>query len=97
MSRHFPGPPPGGAQKASPFVHVETAALAAGHQGGQAGNQKSRWLFRWVVIQVLPEPSLDFSYTHSLAFAVVGDLVAVNLSEAEISRFGMGEVEPAHA
>jgi hypothetical protein len=54
-------------------------------------------LFCRVVIQILPEPALDFAHAHSLAFAVVGDLIAVNLAEAEISRFGVGEVESAHA
>ena len=44
-----------------------------------------RVLFRRFVIQVLPEPALDFAHAHSLAFAVVGDLVTVDLAEAEIS------------
>jgi len=35
------------------------------------------------------EPSLDFSRAHSLRLLVVGDLVAINLAEAEISRFRM--------
>jgi hypothetical protein len=50
-----------------------------------------------VVIQVLPEPSLDLYHAHALAFAIVGDLIAVDLAQAEISRFWMGEVEPTHA
>ena len=54
-------------------------------------------LFRGIVVQVLPEPSLDSSYAHALAFAVVGDLVYVDLAEAEIARFGMGEVKATHA
>ena len=54
-------------------------------------------LFRRVVVHVLPEPSLDFGYAHSLAFAVVGDLIAVDFAEAEISRFWMGEIEPTYA
>ena len=54
-------------------------------------------LFRRVVVQVLSEPSLDFGYAHSLAFAVVGDLIAVDLAEAEIARFRMGEVKSTHA
>ena len=32
-------------------------------------------LFRRIVVQVLSEPALDFSYAHSLAVAVVGDLM----------------------
>src|ERR1700674_5418674 len=54
-------------------------------------------LFRWVVVQVLPEPSLNLSDAHPFAFAVVGDLITVNLAEAEISRFRVGEVESTHA
>src|SRR4029077_10599191 len=54
-------------------------------------------LFSKVVIQVLPEPSLDFCHAHPLAFAVVGNLVAVDLAETEISRFRVCKVEPAHA
>lgn len=42
-------------------------------------------LLRRIVVQVLPEPSLDLGYAHSLAFAVVGDLIAVDFAEAEIS------------
>jgi hypothetical protein len=42
-------------------------------------------LFRRVVVQVLPEPSLDLSHAHLFALAVVGDLIAVDLAEAEIS------------
>jgi len=54
-------------------------------------------LFRRVVVQILPEPSLDFSDPHSLAFAIVGDLIAVYLAEAEVSRFWMGKVKATHA
>src|SRR3984893_9995143 len=54
-------------------------------------------LIRRVVVQVLPEPSLDLCHAHPLAFAIVADLVAIDFTEAEIPRFGMGEVEPAHA
>src|SRR5712691_4050506 len=56
-----------------------------------------RTLCRRVVVQVLPEPSLDFCHAHPLAFAIVGNLVAVDLTETEIARFRMGEVEPTHA
>jgi hypothetical protein len=45
------------------------------------------FLFRQVVIQVLSEPSLDLGRAHSLTFAMVGDRVAVDLAETEISRF----------
>ncbi len=37
-------------------------------------------LFRGVVVQVGTEPSLDFVHAHSLAFAVVGDLITVDLA-----------------
>ena len=42
-------------------------------------------LFRWVVVQVLPEPSLDLCHANPFAFAVVGDLITIDLAEAEIS------------
>ncbi len=42
-------------------------------------------LFRWVVVQVLPEPSLDLCHANTFAFAVVHDLITVDLAEAEIS------------
>src|SRR4030088_510908 len=54
-------------------------------------------LFRRVVVQILPEPSLDFCHAHPLAFVIVGDLIAVDLAEAEISRFWVGKVKPTHA
>src|ERR1700730_5034608 len=54
-------------------------------------------LFRRLVVQILPEPSLDFCHAHPLAFVIVGDLIAVDLAEAEISRFRVGKVEPTHA
>jgi hypothetical protein len=41
-----------------------------------------RMLFRRVVIQVLPKPSLDLSHAHPFAFVIVGDLIAVDLAEA---------------
>ena len=46
-------------------------------------------LFRRVVVQIRPEPSLDLSYAHPFTFVIVGDLIAVDLAEAEVSRFGM--------
>ena len=54
-------------------------------------------LFGRVVVQILPQPSLDFRHTHPLAFLIVGDLIAVDLAKAEISRFRVGKVEPTHA
>jgi hypothetical protein len=54
-------------------------------------------LFPRVKVQVLPEPLLDLCHVHFLVFTIVGDLVAIDLSEAEISRIWMCEVEPTHA
>jgi hypothetical protein len=48
-------------------------------------------LFRGVVVQVLPEPSLDFSYAQAPAFAVLADLVAVNLSERKCFTLQAGQ------
>jgi hypothetical protein len=45
-----------------------------------ANGHRSRWLFRRVVVQILPEPSLDFCHAHPLAFVIVGDLIAVDLA-----------------
>lgn|SRR5579863_6667383 len=56
-----------------------------------------RPLPRWIVIQVLPQPSLDFGYTHSLALGVVGNLIPVDFTQAEITRFRMSEVKATHA
>src|ERR1700749_4721201 len=53
-------------------------------------------LFRGIVVQVLSEPSLNFSHAHSLAFAVIGNLIAVNFAKTEISRFRVCEVQAAH-
>src|ERR1035441_10738202 len=42
----------------------------------------------------IPRPGI---LAHPLAFGVVGDLIAANLAQAEITRFGVCEAEPAHA
>jgi hypothetical protein len=49
------------------------------------------------VIQIRPEPSLHLFHAHPLALGVVFHLVAVDLAEAEIAGFWMGEVEAAYA
>src|ERR1700687_5209360 len=54
-------------------------------------------LFRRIVVQVLPEPTLDLCHAHPLAFAIVGDLVAIDLPETEIARFRVGKVKPTYA
>jgi hypothetical protein len=53
-------------------------------------------LFRGIVIQVLSQPSFDFCHRHPFAFVIIDHLIAVDLAEAEVSRFGMSEVEAAH-
>src|SRR6266403_193557 len=52
---------------------------------------------RRIVVQVGAEPSLDFGDAHALTLAVVVHLIAVNFSQTEITRFGVGEVETAYA
>lgn len=49
-----------------------------------------------IVVQVRPEPSLDFGYAHSLALLVVHHLIAADFSQTEIPRFRVSEVQPAH-
>src|SRR3954454_20850387 len=38
-----------------------------------------------VIVEVLPEPPLDLCHAHRLTLVIVGDLVAVDFAEAEIS------------
>ena len=54
-------------------------------------------LFVRVVVQVWAEPALDLGHGHAFALVIVGDLVAVDLAEREVARFGVGEVEAAYA
>ena len=54
-------------------------------------------LFRRVVVQILPEPSLDLCHAHPLAFGVVFHLITADLAQAEVAGFGVGEVEAAYA
>src|ERR1700733_15118041 len=58
---------------------------------------QSRMLFRRVVVEGRPQPSLDFFNAHALALVVVHHLVAPDLPQAEIARLRMRKVEPAHA
>src|SRR5208282_1057515 len=53
--------------------------------------------FCGVVVQVLSEPALDLGHSHSLAFAIVSDLVAVNFAQTEISRLRVCEVKSTYA
>src|SRR6266702_3737054 len=62
-------------------------------------NYKSvmRELFRGLIIQVRPKPSLNLCHAHPLARVIVGDLIAINFAQAEIARFGMREINTTHA
>jgi hypothetical protein len=33
-----------------------------------------------IVVEVLPKPPLDLGYAHTLAFVIIGNLVAVDLA-----------------
>ena len=44
-----------------------------------------RMLCRGIIVQVGPEPALDLDYAHSLALVIVGHLVAVDFTQAEIA------------
>lgn len=50
-----------------------------------------------IVVQVLPQPPLDFASVHSFAAAVVSNLITLDLTQTEIARFRMREVKAAHA
>ncbi len=54
-------------------------------------------LRRGIVVKVLPEPSLDLCDRHAFALVIVGDLIAVDFTKAEISRFRMSKIKPTHA
>ena len=56
-----------------------------------------RTLLRRVVVQILPQPALDFANAHIFALAVIGNLVPLNLAEAEVARFRMSEIKAAYA
>ena len=78
-------------------VPVERATPGQLCRSRLSGNRTSLVLLGGIVIQVLPKPSFYLRYGHSLALAVVSNLISVDLLEAEIPRFGMGEVEAADA
>jgi hypothetical protein len=50
-----------------------------------------------VIIQVRPEPALDLFHGHPFASGVVFYLIAIDLAQAEIAGFWVGEVESAYA
>src|SRR5215469_7050762 len=54
-------------------------------------------LLRRIVVQVWPQPSLDFVNAHPFAIGVVGNLIAIDLPQAEVTRFRMGKVKTTHA
>lgn len=70
--------------------------LAKEPKSQMALRHRNRMLFCRIVVQVLSEPSLDFRYAHPFTFVIVGNLIAVDLAEGEISGFRVGEVESAH-
>jgi hypothetical protein len=45
-----------------------------------ASDPRVRMLSLGIVVQVLSKPSLDLGYAHTLAFVIIGDLVAVDLA-----------------
>jgi hypothetical protein len=60
---------------------------------GRSPNQAAiRLLLGRIVVQIWSQPSFDFARIHSFAFGIVGDLVTIDLAQAEITRFRMGEV-----
>lgn len=50
-----------------------------------------------IVVQVWSQPSLDFVNAHPFAIGIVGDLIAADLPQAEVTRFRMGKVKTTHA
>ena len=69
----------------SQIEKIDALAEAAGMTRSGYMVRAALMLFRWVVVQVLPEPSLNLCHAHPFAFAVVGDLITVDLAKAEIS------------
>src|SRR6185295_5390772 len=55
-----------------------------------------RDLHRRVVTQVRRKPALHLLHGHALAPGIVLDLVAVDLADVEVARFGVGEIPAAH-
>ena len=92
------------------FSWVYGNATALGHEGflniivGDSSERCRRLLYagspdsegsRYVVRQVGGEPALGFGQGHGLAVGIVLDLVAGEHVDGEVTRLGMGEVEPA--
>ena len=73
-----------GGKGAPPFL----LPLFASYQG--------RLLCR-IVVQIRPQPALHFFAAHALPHLVVGNLVAVDLAQAEVPRLRVRKVEAAHA
>ena len=46
--------------------------------GGVLGTRRR---FRWIVVQIGPEPSLHFRHAHPLARGIVGNLIAIDLAQ----------------
>ena len=63
-------------------------------RAGRAARRRRR---AGIVVEIRPEPALDFLHGHSLAQMVVEHLVAIDLAEAEIARLRMREIKSADA
>src|ERR1700691_5088420 len=73
------------------YSSVETSLDRSTLEGG-SNNLTSR-----IVVQIRSEPAFNFGHRHPLACRVVGDLIAVDLAQAEVTRFRVGEVETTYA
>src|SRR5690606_32767953 len=49
------------------------------------------------IAEVRPEPTLNLRDTHALSLRIFLNLIASNPADIEIARFGMREIDPAHA
>ena len=75
-----------------------TSTTVAAHSNPlQWPQSDERFLARRIVVQVWAEPAFDLFHGHSLAFGIVFRLIAVDLAQAEIAGFRVGEVEAAYA
>src|SRR5260221_12887214 len=64
------------------------------HAARAGGAARYRWR-AGVVIEVWPEPALDFLHGHSLAQMIVEHLVAIDLAEPKVARSRMRKIQPA--
>jgi len=47
----------------------------------------------WIILQIRPQPLLDFRNGHSLPLRIILDLVATKLADGKVAGLGGGEVE----